>query len=63
MKHKTPHTIVETELCRILGLSTAGLRELAGRAHLPFKWSTGAGLEITSEELPAWMIASKRESK
>jgi hypothetical protein len=51
---------VETELCRILGLSTADLRELAGRAQLPLRWSTGVGLEIKSE-LPAWMIASKRK--
>ena len=61
MKRKRPHTIVEAELGRILGLSTSELRELAGRAQLPFKWSTGVGLEITSEELPAWMIALKRK--
>jgi hypothetical protein len=61
MKRKRLHTIVETELCRIVGLSTARLRELAGRAQLPFRWSTGVGLEIKSDELPAWMIASKRK--
>jgi hypothetical protein len=61
MRRKRPHTIVETELGRILGLSTADLRELAGRAQLPFRWSTGVGLEIKSDELPAWMIASKRK--
>jgi hypothetical protein len=60
MKRKRPHTIVETELGRILGLSTAELRELAGRAQLPFRWTTGVGLEIKGEELPAWLVASKR---
>jgi hypothetical protein len=60
MTKRKREIINEHELARILGTDVDGVRELARSAQLPWKFTTGAGLEIEAHELPAWQVAAKR---